>query len=210
MSRSQYYEEMKRLAREVREEFGLETPRVLRADLRCIYRKHHIKIDLWPATEGQPCKLRKLRGAYFNDEMGSTVMINRQLPQDPRIFTMAHELKHHLVDRDIAVSYCGRDNENIPIEIAAEVFAAELIFPENDFADRLIQMGVGYGKCTPEDLARLKCETKTTLSYAGLEKRAVFMRFAVKGSFAGVQWKKLEEQIYGEPLYKLLQRRRGL
>ena len=210
MSRFRYYEQMKKLAREVRADFRLETPRVLRTHLRSIYREYGIVIDLWPARAGQTCKFRKLKGAYFNDELGATVMINRQLPQDPRVFTMAHELKHHLVDQDRAVSYCGQDNENTPIEIAAEVFAAELIYPEQDFAKHLIQMGVGYGKCNPEDLVRLKCETKTTLSYAGLEKRAVFMGFAVKGAFTGIQWKKLEEQIYGEPLYKLVQRRRRL
>lgn len=208
MSRFHYYEQMKELAREVRAEFGLDTPRVLRSHIRNIYREYDIKIDLWPAYEGQSCKFRNLRGAYFNDVLGATVIINRQLPQDPRIFTMAHELKHHLVDSNRAVSYCGQDNVGAPIEIAAEIFAAELIYPENDFADRLIQMGVGYGKCNPEDLVRLKCETKTTLSYAGLEKRAIFMGFAVKGAFNGIQWKKLEEKIYGKPFYKRLGRKR--
>jgi hypothetical protein len=57
-------------------------------------------------------------------------------------------------------------------------------------------------------LIRLKRETRTTLSYAGLAKRAVFLGFAAPGSFDGVRWKKLEEQIFGEPLYKVLLRRR--
>jgi hypothetical protein len=193
---------MKNLAQGVRAEFGLKTPRVLRSHLRLIYRKYDIRIDLWPAQEGQASKFRKLRGAYFNDQMGPTVMINRQLPEDPRVFTMAHELKHHLVDRERGVSYCGQDNETALVEISAEVFAAELIYPEGDFANDLIQRGVRSGRCSSEDLVRLKHDTRTTLSYTGLAKRAVFLGFAARGTFDKVQWKKVEEHLYGVPIYK--------
>ena len=61
------------------------------------------------------------------------------------------------------------------LEIGAEVFAAEMLFPEQDFADRLTNMGVSSGGCTPDILVRLKRETNTTLSYAGPAKRAEFM-----------------------------------
>jgi hypothetical protein len=71
----------------VRARFGLTSPRVLRSDLRRIYRAEGIQIDLWPH------KLRKLRGAYINDEFGPTVMLAKGLPQDPMVFTMGHELK---------------------------------------------------------------------------------------------------------------------
>jgi hypothetical protein len=194
---------MKFLARQVRTEFGLLTPQVRKSDLRRIYKKHSIQIDLWPHG------FKKIRGAYFNDGNGVTVLIDRSLPEDPLIFTMAHELKHHLVDSELGLSYCSSDNEREPIEIGAEVFAAELIFPEQDFADCLSQMGVGYGGCNPEHLVRLKHDTKTTLSYAGLAKRATFMQFAVTGVFTGVRWKKLEEKIYGVPFYKLLRQKRN-
>jgi Zn-dependent peptidase ImmA (M78 family) len=195
---------MKSLAQGIRTKFGLQTPRVLRSDLRNIYKEYNIRIDLWPAQERQASKFRKLRGAYFNDELGPAVMINRKLPEDPRVFTMAHELKHHLVDRDRLVSYCGKDNETKMIEISAEVFAAELIYPESDFANDLMQRGVKHGHCKEGDLVRLKHETQTTLSYMGLAKRAVFLGFAARGSFDKVQWTKIEEQIYGVPIYKKL------
>jgi len=132
------------------------------------------------------------------------VMISRHLPEDPKIFTMAHELKHHLVDHENTVSYCGEDNESTLVEISAEVFAAELIYPETDFAQDLMQRGVRHGHCQDEDLVRLKHETRTTLSYMGLAKRAVFLGFAARGSFDNVQWTKIEEQIYGVPIYKKL------
>ncbi len=210
MLRSQYYEQMKDLAQEVRRKFELTTPRVLRSHLRKIYREYGIRIDLWPAQEGQACKFRKLRGAYFNDGMGPTVMVSRQLPEDPRVFTMAHELKHHLVDRDKSISYCGQENETTLVEISAEVFAAELIYPEHDFAYDLMHLGVRPGTCNGEDLVRLKHETRTTLSYTGLAKRAVFLKFAPKGAFNGVQWKKVEERIYGPPIFKRIQLRRKI
>ncbi|TAJ07584.1 MAG: ImmA/IrrE family metallo-endopeptidase [Nitrospirae bacterium] len=203
MSRSAYYEQMKSLAREVRKHHGLTTPRVSKSDIRTIYRGYGIRIDLWPYS------LKNLRGAYFNDDLGPTVMIARDLPLDPYIFTMAHELKHHLADSGKTIpSYCDPSNESDPVEIGAEVFAAELIFPENDFEAWLLEAHVAKSNCTPDILIKMKRETRTTLSYTGLGKRAERLGYAQAGSLSGVRWKKLEEQIYGEPEYKRIQRYR--
>lgn len=204
MNRSHYYERMRQLARDVRTEYGLISPRVLRSDLRRIYKAENIRIDLWPH------KLRSLRGAYFNDMVGASVLLARGLPEDPMIFTMGHELKHHLVDRGFQLSFCDKSNESEPIEIGAEVFAAELIYPEGDFSEHILAIGIGRNGCRPEDLVRLKRETRTTLSYAALAKRAEFLGFARPGLQGFSGWRKLEEQIYGVPLYKrLLERRRA-
>lgn len=202
MSRFEYYEKLKVLARDVRSEFGLTTPRVLRSDLRRVYSKHRIRIDLWPHFKG-------LKGAYFNDELGPTVVINSSLPEDPRVFTMAHELKHHLVDRELPIAFCDVSNQNEAIEIGAEVFAAEFIFPEADFRDLLIGMGASLGNCTAETIVRLKVQTKTTLSYAGLTKYAERLGFIAYGGFNGVKWTKLQESIFGEPVHKRIQRFRS-
>jgi Zn-dependent peptidase ImmA (M78 family) len=201
MTRSEYYNGLRDLARRVRAEHGITTPRVLLSDMRRVYKAYGIKIDLWPH------KLKNLRGAYFNDESGPWVMIARNLPDEQRIFTMAHELKHHLVDHT-----AGTDAEikvqDDPKEIGAEVFAAEFIFPDLDFIEYMQDMGIGPGQCTAETVVRLKQETKTTLSYTGLAKKAEFLEFAAKGSLGKVKWKILEERMYGEPFYKALQRRR--
>jgi len=114
------------------------------------------------------------------------------------------------VDRDLPLSYCGLSNEHEPIEIGAEILAAELIFPEQDFVEALRQMGIGLGKCTPEILVRLKNECGTTLSYAGLAKRAEFLGVAPAGSLRKVKWRKLEEEIIGEPFYKRIEWSRRL
>lgn len=208
MSRSRYFQELKALALKVRAENNLTSPRVLRTDMRRLYRTYGIsRIDLWP-PKGMSDTLTRLRGAYFNDEQGPSVMLARHLPDEPAIFTMAHELKHHLKDKHIPTLYCDASNQDEEVEVGAEVFAAELIFPDEDFAQTLRQMGIGYGQCTPERLVRLKHQTETTLSYAGLTKKAEFMRFAPAGSFAKVKWKQLDEQIYGEPTYKRVLRYR--
>ena len=196
MSRSEYYRQMRLLAGQIRDQYGLQTPRVLKSDLRRIYKDQGIHIDLWPY------KLRKLRGAYFNDAEGASVMLARGLPDDPMIFTMGHELKHHLVDRDSIVALCDPSNQSAEIEIGAEIFAAEMIYPEGMFRDDLLRLGVTMGSCTAEQLVALKRETKTTLSYAGIAKRAEFLGFAPQNSLAKVAWKKLEESIYGVPFYK--------
>ena len=193
---------MKDLAVATRAQYGLTTPRVLRSDLRRIYRDQRIHIDLWPQ------KFRQLRGAYFNDDLGPTVVLTKGLPEDPMVFTMAHELKHHLVDRDLPVACCSDRNINEHIEIGAEVFAAEFIFPEVDFLTMLGGMGVTAGICTAEALVRLKHDTRTTLSYTGLAKRATFLRLVPPGTLDRIRWKKLEEQLFGEPLYKRLLRMR--
>jgi Zn-dependent peptidase ImmA (M78 family) len=211
MTRTAYYERLKRLARQVRATNGLDTPRVLKSDLRRIYRKEGIKIDLWDH------KFRHLRGAYFNDDLGATVMLVKGLPPEPTIFTMAHELKHHLVDQGLALSPCdpralSREEESSalePIEIGAEVFAAELIFPEPDFAATMATLGIGACQCTPEALIRVRQHTRTTMSYAALAKRAEFLGFAPSGSLGKIQWKKLEEELLGEPVYKRVQRARS-
>lgn len=201
MNRHAYYEELKALARSIRTEFSLRTPRVLRSDLRRIYKKHGIRIDLWPHFKG-------LKGAYFCDDLGPTVVINKGLPEDPRVFTMAHELKHHLVDRELGLAFCDVSNQNQQIEIGAEVFAAELIFPEGEFVTRLEKLGTQRGSCKPDAIVRLKVETKTTLSYSGLTKYAERFGFVARGALDGVKWKKLEEQIFGEPVHKRIQRYR--
>ena len=120
---------------------------------------------------------------------------------------MAHELLLHAVS---ITSWIGKafflfsdaSNQSAEIEIGAEIFAAELIYPEQMFSGNLLSMGVTLGSCTPQDLVVLKRETQTTLSYAGLAKRAEFLGFAPQGSLGKVAWKKLEESIYGVPFYK--------
>jgi len=186
-----YYDDLKRLARQVRAENGLNSARVTPADMRRIYFRNGIEVDLWPY------RLRNLRGAFICDKLGTTVMLAKNLPRDPMVFTMAHELKHFYRDRDLGISYCDQSNVSRTLEIGAEVFAAELIFPDRDFIAELNKMGVRQNQCLPRTLVELKHTTGTTLSYAGLAIKAERLRFAPPNSLTKVKtWRKLE-RLYG-------------
>jgi Zn-dependent peptidase ImmA (M78 family) len=186
-----YYDDLKRLARQVRAENGLNSPRVTPSDMRRIYFRNGIEIDLWPY------RLRNLRGAFICDKLGTTVMLAKNLPQDPMVFTMAHELKHFYRDRNLGVSYCDQSNITKTLEIGAEIFAAELIFPDRDFIAQLTKMRIRKDQCLPRTLVELKHTTRTTLSYAGLAIKAERLRFAPANSLTKVKtWRKLE-RLYG-------------
>jgi hypothetical protein len=206
MSRSRYYESMKELARKTRAQHGIVTPRVLRSHLRGIYRHHGVRFDLWPLPGTEKVKLRKLRGVFISDDAGASIMVARHIPSEQRVFTMAHELKHYLVDAEKGVLRCDSTNESAEIEIGAEVFAAEFVFPDADVLEWLGNLGVCQGKCKAEDIVHLKRQSQTTLSYAGLVKKIDWLNFAPKNSFDGIKWKKLEVSIFGEPFYKRFRR----
>jgi Zn-dependent peptidase ImmA (M78 family) len=196
VNKQEYYEDLKRLARDIRVEYGFTSPRVLRSDLRKIYKNLGIRIDFSDS-------LKNVRGAYFNDPtMGPSVLLNRNIPADPMVFTMGHELKHHLKDQDHFLSFCDKSNQNETLEIGAEIFSAELIFPEQAFLQWMEKKGVKAGDCAATTLIHLKMQTHTTLSYTGLAKRAEFLKMCKPGALNGIRWKKLEESIYGIPFYK--------
>ena len=187
MNTQSYYEDLRQLARQVRAENGLSSPRVLVSDLLRIYAKNGIIVDEWPH------RFRYLRGAFINDELGPTVMVAKGLPQDPKVFTMAHELKHFFRDRDLGISYCDQSNLNKSIEVGAEIFAAELLFPDRDFVAHMRRMGVRTNQCLPKTLIQLKRRTGTTLSYAGLAIKAERLGFAPSHSLTTIKtWRRLE------------------
>ena len=191
MNQQAYYEDLKQLARQVRAEFGLRSPRVVESDLRRIYEQNGIVIDDWPY------RLRNLRGAFICDHLGTTVMLASGLPQDPKVFTMAHELKHFYRDRHLGISYCDQSNLGKTLEIGAEIFAAELLFPDKDFMTQMRLMRIGTNQCLPRTLVGLKQKTRTTLSYAGLAIKAERLGYAPPRSLTTIKtWRKFEE-IYG-------------
>lgn len=189
MRDTDYYYEMRELALEVRTRNEIEGADLSMRDMWRIYREEGIeKLDF---RHG----FRNLRGAYFNDEYGVTVMLAGGLPDEPTIFTMAHELKHHLVDSKIGGVLCLTDDQTRRMEIGAEVFAAELIYPEKDFVYDLFRLLRGMPQAvSPELLLELKLRTETTLSYSALAKRTVLLRLADELTFKNVSWGSLERK----------------
>jgi Zn-dependent peptidase ImmA (M78 family) len=197
-NRGQYYEAMKRLAGEKRDTYGLATEKLGLQKMREIYKAEGITIDLWK-TSG------RIRAIYMCDGGDPSVLVNKSLPDVPRLFAMAHELKHHYCDQHSLKSgeiRCGDYNANEIIEKAAEVFAAEFVYPEKDFLECVETMRLERGKVTAEDVVELKRNCGAPVSYTFLQKRLEWFRFIDNSAFAKIQFQKLEEQLYGVPIYR--------
>ena len=198
MSRTVYYESMKRLATEKRTLYGVVTADLGLRQVRDIYKKGGVTVDLRPLSAN-------IRAVYMCDDDDPSVLVNKKLPNEPRIFAMVHELKHHFCDRETITAgkiRCGDYNANEEIEIGAEVFAAEFIFPEVEFLELTKSLGLPKTNCSQEQVVELKRACPAKVSYSFLRKRLERFGFADKGSFDGVQFQKLEESIYGPPIYK--------
>ena len=185
MFRSEYYAVMKALAAEKRAVYNVTT-------------QEGVTIDLWDVPA-------RIRGAYMCDDGDPSVLINRNLPKEPRVFAMVHELKHHYCDRRAIANgqiKCGDYNANEAIEIGAEIFAAEFIFPEAEFLRAVENEGIEAGKCMAEDVVSLKHSCGAPVSYKFLRKRLEWFEIIEPKRFAKVQFQKLEEQLYGLPIYK--------
>lgn len=195
-----YYNHMRKLAGEQRATFQLTTAKIGRREFRAIYTHYGIEINLWPMPGLSGETLNHLRGAYMNIDGELHVLADRTLPNDPYLFTLAHELKHHLCDSGESAAFCHDENQKNLLEIGAEVFAAELLYPQQEFIQGLTAMGITQGTCTQEDLVRLKHASGTSLSYTGLRKRAIGLGYA-SNSIGTKGWKQIEHRIYGVPVY---------
>jgi Zn-dependent peptidase ImmA (M78 family) len=92
---------------------------------------------------------------------------------------------------------CGDYNANEVVEKAAEVFAAEFIYPERDFLTCVEAMGLERGNVTPEMAVALKRACGAPVSYVFLRKRLEWFNFIEKGEFLKAKFQNLEQEIYG-------------
>ena len=132
-----------------------------------------------------------------------SVAVQRRLPDEPKLFALVHELKHHYCDREAlgdGVIHCGDYNMDDIIEIGAEVFAAEFIYPEAEFAADLQKSGITVREAS--DVVEVKRNCKAKVSYRYLCKRLERLGLVNPGQFDGVQFQKLEDKLYGVPFYR--------
>ena len=192
------YDEVKSLAREKRQLYGVSTAGLNLNVVRRIYREEGIKIDHWKFG-------RTIRAVYMCDDGDPSVAVNESLPREPKLFSLVHELKHHYLDRNLIENgqiKCGDYNANELIEKSAEVFAAEFIYPEEEFLALVERFQIQTGACTKEQVVHLKQSALACISYQFLQKRLTRFGFAPPEGFGKVQFKKLEEALYGTPIYK--------
>lgn len=192
------YDAVIELAKAKRAEHSISTASLNLSVIRRVYRAEAVKIDKWSFGP-------KIRAVYMYDDGDASVAINNKLPRVPALFSLVHELKHHFLDRDLiqnGVLRCGDYNANEAVEVAAEVFAAEFIYPEDEFLDCVNTMGVQPFAWTAEDVVRLKRTCNALVSYQFLSKRLQRLGYVAHGSFVKTQFQKLEEQMFGVPIYK--------
>lgn len=196
MNRHAHYQDIKSLARKKREHHGVVTAEFGLREIRRIYKKEGIRIDYYPL----PYKIKAL---YMCADGDFSVAVQRKLPHEPKLFALVHELKHHYCDRDAlgdGFISCGDYNMDNVIEVGAEVFAAEFIYPEAEFADDIARHRIS--NWTAEDIVDLKRTCKARVSYRFLCKRLEHLRLIGRGEFDRVKFQKLEDAIYGAPFYK--------
>jgi Zn-dependent peptidase ImmA (M78 family) len=204
MSRNAYYEDLKALARQKREHHGVNTAAFGLREIRQIYKAEGVRIDYWPLPY-------KIKAIYMCADGDYSVAVQRSLPDEPKLFALVHELKHHYRDQGIIVQgviHCGDYNANELIEKGAEVFAAEFIYPEREFVEDIGRFGISGWQA--EDVVRFKrniCKAKVSFKY--ICKRLERLQLIGCGQFDSVRFQKLEEQMFGLPFYKVFQRRRS-
>jgi len=196
MSCRAYYEDLKRLALEKRAEHRVQTGCFGLSEVRVIYKEEGIRIDHWPLP-------RKVKALYMCDDGDCSVALQRALPYEPKLFALIHELKHHYRDKaalGTGVIHCGDYDANELIEKGAEVFAAEFIYPEAEFAADLQKSGITVREAS--DVVEVKRNCKAKVSYRYICKRLERLGLVNPGQFDGVQFQKLEDKLYGVPFYR--------
>ena len=199
MNAMEYYQVVRTLAQKKRSAYNVVTADLDIPFIQKIYKAEGIKIDR------RPLKGNRLRAAYFCDDGDYSVLLKKDLPREPKIFSLIHELKHHYMDQKTIQSgqiKCGDYNAHELIEKAAEVFAAEFIYPEAEMRQLITDLSIGTEGFEPETIVHFKKSCPAPVSYTFLVKRFVRFGFCSKGEYAKVKFQKLEEQIYGAPFYK--------
>jgi Zn-dependent peptidase ImmA (M78 family) len=203
MTRDEYFEGLKALAREKRTHHAVKTTSFGLREIRQIYKREGIKIDPWPLPS-------KVKAMYMCANGDYSVAVQRKLPDEPKLFALVHELKHHYVDQEQienGVVLCGDYNQNELIEIGAEVFAAEFIYPEKEFAELVKSSGISTWRA--EDIVLLKRLIRAKVSYMFVRKRLERLGLITRGEFATVKFKKLEDDMFGVPYWKTRARRKA-
>jgi Zn-dependent peptidase ImmA (M78 family) len=189
---------MRSLAREKRLLHNVQTDKLNIRFIERIYKAEGIKIDRRKLSGN------KIRASYFCDDGECSVLLKKDLPPAPKLFALAHELKHHYVDQQIMKDggiQCGDYNRNEFIEKTAEVFAAEFIYPESEMREFAASMGINARTCTKEKIVDFKRACPVCISYIFVVKRFERFGLCLKGSYKDVQFQNLEEEMYGPPFY---------
>jgi len=202
MNRRAYYESLQELARNKLLEYSVDTSAFGLREVRRIYKKEQIHIDHWPLP-------RKIKALYMCADGYCSVALQQKIPDEPKLFALVHELKHHYCDREAlgsGVIHCGDYDQKEFIEKGAEVFAAEFIYPQAEFAEDFTSIFTAAPQ--PAQVVEFKRACKAKISYRFICKRLERLGIINVGEFDAVHFQKLEDQIHGVPFYRRNLRRK--
>ncbi len=194
----EYFRQMKLFAHQKRADFSIGSKKICLSLVRQIYKSEKVIIDY------VDFRSPRIRAVYCCDSGNPSVGVKKSLPVEPKLFSLLHELKHHLVDRQGILNnefVCGDYNENKKIEVGAEVFAAEFIFPESAMLISLNTFGISKATITPEQVVEYKRSCGVSISYIYILKRLEFFKIIEKNAYEKIAFKKLEEKLH-PPIYK--------
>jgi len=201
IDRAAYYSHIRELALIKRAEYSVATGAFGLKEVRAIYRREGIAIDTLSLTP-------RLKAIYMCSDGECSVAIRKDLPKEPKLFALVHELKHHWADRHLTEAdrlSCGLFNESELHEKAAEVFAAEFIYPESEFKSDIFAFEELYKirNWTVDDVVHFKRNhCKANVSYTYIRKRLEWFGKITPDQFRGTQFQKREDQLYGAPIYR--------
>lgn len=197
------FEEFKELAREKRTLYHVNTASFGLKEIRQIYKAEEIDIHYYPIAP-------KIKAIYMCGDGYCSVAVQKSLPDEPKIFALVHELKHHYCDQEILKSgriHCGDFNMKDPIEISAEIFAAEFIYPLKEFSKDLGSFK--SGTWTKEKIVAVKRACKAKVSYRYILRRLSELELLDFKEFEKVQFQKLEHELFGLPYHLRKLRKRA-
>lgn len=190
-----YFEKMKELARQKRELYNVRTVAFGLREVRKIYSAEGIRLDYYQLPN-------KIKALYMCADGDHSVAIKKTLPEEPKLFALIHELKHHYCDQDginKGKINCGDYNQNELIEIGAEVFAAEFIYPEKEFSEDIQSSRVSTW--TPDAVVLFKRHCKAKVSYQFICKRLERFELISRNQFKDIKFQNLEYKIFGLPYH---------
>jgi len=91
-----------------------------------LLKEHHITLDLWPV------KTDKFAGCLWRNGDEWTIVLNTRQSSQRRLFTVAHELGHYFLHRQLQNQFtCNNSSAacSTTLEREANAFAAELLMP---------------------------------------------------------------------------------
>lgn len=189
------FDALKKLAREKRLLYNVNTSAFGLREVRAIYKAEQIIIDYYPLPN-------KIKAIYMCEDGHYSVAVQKKLPEEPKIFALLHELKHHYCDQDLLRKghiHCGDFNMRDPIEIGAEIFAAEFIYPMEEFAKDISKFNLARWKTI--DVVRFKRSCKAKVSYRYICRRLNELGLMDFSDFDKVQFQKMEYELYGLPYH---------